>query len=120
MMDASTLDKVQPEGSNALCYSPSSADLQLSRSSYYQVFKGSGFQINDGFVPLHRALFLPTLHQKLNPAQQPYHARYIGALWQHHLGIAIPMGIPMANAAKTPFPRRDFLEALARLTLSRP
>ena len=119
MMDASTVGNVQPEGSNALCYTPSSADLQLSRSSYYQIFNASGFHLNDGFVPLHRSLFLPALHQKLNPAQQPYRARYLGALWQHHLGIAIPMGIPMANTAKTPFPRRDFLEALARLTLSR-
>jgi hypothetical protein len=119
MMDASTPEAIQPEGSNTLSYAPGSADLQLSRNSYYQIVALSGFQINDGFVPLHRSLFLPRLHQRLNPAQEPYQARYGGALWQHHLGIAIPMGIPMSQAQETPFPRRDFLEALVRLAQSR-
>jgi hypothetical protein len=116
MMDAARPEKVYREGENELSYRVGSLDLQLARTSYYTIFDAAGFELNDGFVPLHRSLFLPGLHQRLNPEQPDYQARAIGALWQHHLGVAIPVGLPTAEPGVSPFARRNFLKALAHFT----
>ncbi|MFW7380651.1 MAG: hypothetical protein ACOH5I_17695 [Oligoflexus sp.] len=119
MMNASTPEQIFSEGKNAFSYGTGTADLQLARSSFYQIYRLSGVQSNDGFVPVHRSLFLPGLHQRLNPEQEPYQARYIGAIWQHHLGTTLANGIPMANGNSNPFPRRSLLQSLIDFTGNR-
>jgi len=92
--------------------SPDDKALQF-RYTNFRIFKGT--ELNDSQVSDHRVRFWPEIAQRLNPAQPPYNATFLGVLGTHHWGVSLQAvnSKPGDVANYNPFPRTALLEAFA-------
>lgn len=94
-------------------YDPRALDYHLLRWNYYDMFRYTGTQLNDGQAVLERSRFEPALNQALNPSQDPIESYYLGVANVDHWGIGFPVGFPNQTGAKSPFPRDILAKSLA-------
>ena len=85
----------------------------LLRQSFYDIKNFSGVELNDSQVSVHRAMFWPELHMKLNPNQRKYSSHYLGVLGTHHWGMAFPYAFESKDKRIHPFNRELLLKSIA-------
>lgn len=74
--------------------------------------KESGFNLNDGAMPLHRAIFWPQLSAALNPRNK-IDATLLGICGTTHYGLALPYALGSKEQGANPFPREALIRAAA-------
>eukprot|EP00127_Corallochytrium_limacisporum_P001430 Clim_evm52s55 gene=Clim_evmTU52s55 len=104
---------VHQMNTNVGIYRSESVDFVTLRNLYYQLLRTSGQECNDSQIGMARSCFINhALHKALNPAQEPFNAKTIAILNQHHWGMALDAAI-QDRSGTSPFPRKSLLTAIA-------
>lgn len=96
------------EASSLGVYDPASVDFRSNRAGFHALLKATRKQLNDGQVPLDRAVFWPGFAAELNPRQPPYRAALLAIFNTHHWALCI-QGM---DAKPNGFPRAVLLDSL--------
>ena len=86
-----------------------SLDFRTNRMFYYDLYTTHGEELNDGQVPVSRALFWPSLIQYLNPQQHRAQFTMLGVACVNHWAIAMDK---VFDVEKNPFPRDVLLNSI--------
>ena len=89
-------------------YDPASVDFRSNRAGYHALLRDTRKQLNDGQVPLDRAMFWPGFAAELNPNQPMYKSALLAVFNTHHWALCIT-GM---DAESNGFPRQALLESL--------
>lgn len=87
-----------------------SGNTQLNNNINFRA--NYGFQLNDGAVPLHRAIFWPRITKAISP-QNDLDAKLLGIVGTTHYGLALPYALGDKEQASNPYPREALLRAAA-------
>jgi hypothetical protein len=92
-------------------------DTYMLRDEYYQmVVAMGGSMVNDAQMPLEHALYLPMVHQVLNPRQKlegAYPTYWLGPVGATHWGISFPQAFLDPDRWADPYPRNVLAYSIA-------
>lgn len=101
-------------------YNMRTMDYRAMRIFYYDSFAIDQVLIQDGLVGLHKARWLPELHQLANPNQDPYEEKFLGILGSTHINILLGEMFPSEQERAEGFPRHLLLKSLHRYLNAQP
>lgn len=106
----SPLQKALAESRN---FQADSVDFSLWRKIFTEHYASGKVSLLDGPVAAHEGTIWPKWHQSQNPKQPPYTSIPLGIFATHHMGLNYALAAGDDNDEKNPFPRKEFLAALA-------
>ncbi len=113
MADPDTAKMGAANARSVVSYGVDTADYRTLLSGYRDFAKTTGLALNDSQVAVHKSMFWPELHARINPAQEPMNIKFLGVLGTHHWGLALRVVSEMKDGEINPFPREDLLKAIA-------
>lgn len=114
MGNASTAeDGVWELTGNSDAFNKYALDYRLLRSNYYDLYRLSGNQVQDGQVTMERSRFRYDVNRRLNPDQPEFESYYMGVLGTDHWGFSFPYSAISLNHEISPYPRTIVIQSIA-------
>ena len=111
---------------NSVLYarSSSSADWWCNRMFYYASYGDTGKQCQDGQVSCDRAVFWPSLLERMNSRYKGRETGILAVLGSHHWGLALPFVLDgetklHSGTSVDDIPRSAILDALGAMFVMR-